>query len=128
MESGQEMNVREETLAAPEGFTAQPYSGEANHRGYPDPSETYRWGDQGTEWPMDAFTAMVARAEEHPISRPMPHSYYGDDNMEAYHIVGPYCADNEATMDLGQFTGATGPTGHVTPRQHPELTAPQSSV
>jgi hypothetical protein len=75
---------------------------------------------------MDRFTQMVVQAEEHPISRPMPHSYYGDDNMEAYLIVGPYAADNEATTDLGLFTGATGPTGHVTPMAHPELTAPQS--
>ncbi len=113
---------------APEGFTALSYSAETHHAGYPDPSDSYRWGDQGTEWPLDRFTRMIVQDEEQPISRPAPHSYYGDDNMEAYRIVGPYCADNEATDDLGLFSGATGPTGHVTPRRHPELTAPQSPV
>jgi hypothetical protein len=44
--------------------------------------------------------------------------------MEAYEIAGPYVADNEASRDLGSFTGATGPTGHVTPAAHPEVTAP----
>jgi hypothetical protein len=113
---------------APEGFTALPYSAETHHAGYPDPSDSYRWGDQGTEWPLDRFTRLIVQDEEHPISRPAPHSYYGDDNMEAYRIVGPYCADNEATNDLGLFSGATGPTGHVTPQRHPELAAPQSPV
>ncbi len=112
--------------SAPLGFTVGDYSGPARHEGYPDPSSTYRWGDQGTDWPLDAFTQMIVQAEEHPISRPMPHSYYGDDNMEAFAIVGPYVRTNEEATDLGAFTGATGPTGHVTPESHPELTAPAS--
>ena len=51
-------------------------------------------------------------------------TYDGDGNMEAYEIAGPYAADNEASRDVGSFTGATGPTGHVTPVAHPEVTAP----
>jgi hypothetical protein len=98
--------------------------GEASHPGYGDPSDTYRAADQGTDWPADAFTRMILAADEVAISRPAAHSYAGDGNMEAYHIVGPYSRDNEAARDLGAFTGATGPTGHVTPEGHPELTAP----
>jgi hypothetical protein len=97
-----------------------------NHPGYPRPSDTYRWGDHGTEWPLDAFTAHVLGDDRHPMSRPMPHSYAEDGNMEGYFIAGPYCKEPEAATDLGAFTGATGPTGHVTPQDHPELTAPQS--
>lgn len=109
------------------GFTGTPYSGDQAHPGYPDASDTYRWGDQGTEWPMDKFTAMVAmQGNEMAISTPVPHSYYSDDNMDAYQIVGPYSYGNERGRDVGLFTGATGPSGHVTPMNQPELTAPAS--
>lgn len=110
--------------AGPDGFTAGAYSAATHHPGYPDPSDTYRWGDQGTDWPPDTFTGLVVANAERAISQPAPHSYHGDDNMEAYRIAGPYCADNEAETDVGLFTGATGPSGHVTPAAHPELTAP----
>jgi hypothetical protein len=109
----------------PEGFVVP--EDHFHHPGYPVPSDTWRWGDQGTEWPVDAFTGMILAPGPHPISRPMPHSYAEDGNMEAYVIAGPYCQDNEAATDLGAFTGATGPTGHVTPINHPELTAPRSA-
>ncbi len=109
---------------APMGFVVP--EDHFHHPGYPVPSDTIRWGDQGTEWPADAFTEMVLSPGPHPISRPMPHSYAEDGNMEAYTIAGPYCQYPEASTDLGAFTGATGPTGHVTPQDHPELTAPQS--
>ena len=112
---------------APHGFTVGGFSGDQAHPGYPDASDTYRWGDQGTQWPMDAFTEMVAAGgNEAAISTPAAHSYAGDDNMDAYQIVGPYAVGNERTRDLGMFTGATGPSGHVTPMNQPELTAPAS--
>jgi hypothetical protein len=76
---------------------------------------------------MDSFTQLIVQQSPMPISAPVPHSYYCDDNMEAYQIMGPYDVGNERSRDLGSFTGATGPTGHVTPMNQPELTAPQSS-
>ena len=96
----------------------------SRHAGYPVPSDTYNSRDQGTDWPPDAFTAMILSPGPTEQFTPARHSYDGDGNMEAYGIAGPYVADNEASRDVGSFTGATGPTGHVTPAAHPEVTAP----
>ena len=95
------------------------------HAGYPVPSETYVAADQGTNWPADSFTGMIMSAGPGEFAaNPARHSYDGDGNMEAFEIAGPYSTGNEAETDVGTFTGATGPTGHVTPPAHPELTAP----
>ena len=95
------------------------------HAGYPVPSDTYEPADQGTNWPADSFTGYVLSAGPGEFAaNPARHSYDGDGNMEAYAIAGPYSTANEAETDLGLFTGATGPTGHVTSEAHPEITAP----
>lgn len=98
--------------------------GNTRHAGYGTPSDTYDPHDQGTDWPVDSFTGMVATHPSSAIQAPARHSYDGDGNMEAYQIAGSYSVANEASTDLGRFTGATGPGGHVTPAGHPEVTAP----
>lgn len=90
---------------------------ESQHPGYTTPSETVDPGDRGTAWPPDQFTRLAMEAGPDGIATPAAHSYDGDGNMEAYEIAAPYAARNEASTDLGAFTGATGPTGHVTSGQ-----------
>lgn len=90
---------------------------ERQHSGYATPSEAVDRSDGGTAWPPDQFTRLAMEAGADGIATPAAHSYDGDGNMEAYEIVGPYTAANEAATDLGAFTGATGPTGHVTSSQ-----------
>ena len=92
--------------------------------GTPTISDTYRPMDQGTDWPPDAFTKMVAGHESPlPISTPALHSYAGDGNMEALSVFGPF-SHQEDRVDLANYTGAVGPVGGSTPEGHPEITAP----
>ena len=116
------MSMNDHTPAghADDGAARANFSG---HAGYPAPSDTYNPRDQGTDWPPDAFTTMILSSGSTEQFTPARHSYDGDGNMEAYEIAGPYAAGNEASRDVGSFTGATGPTGHVTPAAHPEVTA-----
>lgn len=88
---------------------------ERQHPGYGTPSETFNGRDQGTAWPPDGFTRLVTEARADGLATPAAHSYDGDGNMESFSIAAPYSVRNEAETDLGAFTGATGPTGHVTP-------------
>jgi hypothetical protein len=83
---------------------------EARLRGLPTASDTADVEARGTEWPEDAFTAMVARHERPaPIGRPARHSYDGDGNMEALDAFPPF-ARAEERADLAAYTGAVGPT------------------
>jgi len=92
--------------------------------GTPTSSDTYNPRDQGTDWPPDAFTALVVGHQSpEPLSRPALHSYAGDGNMEAMSVFGPF-SRQEDRVDLGAYTGAVGPAGGSTPEQHPEITAP----
>jgi hypothetical protein len=96
----------------------------AGLNGTPTISDTYRPLDQGTDWPPDAFTALVAGHESpQPLTRPALHSYDGDGNMEALSVFGPFTHQEHPT-DLAAYTGAVGPVGRSTPEEHPELTAP----
>ena len=96
----------------------------AGLNGTPTISDTYNPKDQGTDWPADAFTALVVGHQSpEPISRPALHSYAGDGNMEALSVFPPFTTQ-EDRFDLGAYTGAVGPAGGSTPEQHPELTAP----
>ncbi len=92
--------------------------------GTPTISDTYNPRDQGTDWPADAFTALVVGHQSpEPISRPALHSYAGDGNMEAASVFPPF-SRQEDRFDLGAYTGAVGPAGGSTPEAHPEITAP----
>jgi hypothetical protein len=94
-------------------------------RGIPTPSDTYRPDDQGTDWPADAFTAMVmGHQSPEPIDRPALNSYAGDGNMEALDVYGPF--SQQETADVANYTGGVGPAGRSTPEAHPEATAPDS--
>lgn len=101
-----------------------PVAARAAHDGYLVPSETTRSGDEGTAWPADMFTGWVVGDDPAQTWEPAPHSYAGDGNMESYLIAAPYSKPNEAGTDVGAFTGATGPAGHVTLATQPEVTAP----
>ncbi len=107
-------------------MSPSPSSERANLNGTPTASDTYNPADQGTDWPADAFTAMVAGHETpNPIGQPALHSYAGDGNMEAASVFGPF-SKQESTTDLGIYTGAVGPIGRSTPEATPEPTAPDS--
>ncbi len=117
-------------LATPVGLDyarqIQPVMGaeRAALNGTPTISDTYNPRDQGTDWPADAFTALVSGHESpEPISRPALHSYAGDGNMEAISVFPPF-SRQEDRYDLGAYTGAVGPAGGSTPENHPEVTAP----
>ena len=92
--------------------------------GTPTASDTFNPRDQGTDWPADAFTAMVM-GHQSPMSvaTPARHSYDGDGNMEGITVFGPF-SRQEDRYDLGAYTGAVGPAGGSTPENHPEITAP----
>jgi hypothetical protein len=103
-----------------------PFQGEgrAALNGLPTISDTYNPRDQGTDWPADAFTALVVGHQSpEPISKPALHSYAGDGNMEGLSAFGPFNQQENRT-DLGSYTGAVGPAGGSTPEAHPEITAP----
>lgn len=92
--------------------------------GLPTASDTYKAQDEGTDWPEDAFTAMVSGHQSpEPIAKPALHSYAGDGNMEAISAFPPF-SKQEDRYDLGAYTGAVGPAGGSTPENHPEITAP----
>jgi hypothetical protein len=92
--------------------------------GTPTISDTFKPQDQGTDWPADAFTALVMGHQgPDPISHPALHSYDGDGNMEAISVFPPFNQQENRT-DLATYTGAVGPAGGSTPEGHPELTAP----
>jgi hypothetical protein len=96
----------------------------ASLNGTPTISDTYNPRDQGTDWPEDAFTALVSgHISPQPIGKPALHSYDGDGNMEALSAFGPF-SQQENRTDLGAYTGAVGPAGGSTPENHPEITAP----
>ena len=96
-------------------------------RGIPTPSDTYRPKDQGTDWPVDAFTAMVmGHQSPEPIDRPALNSYAGDGNMEALDVYGPF--SHQETADIANYTGGVGPAGRSTPEMHPEPTAPDGTL
>lgn len=97
---------------------------EPMHDGYPCPSDTYDAATPSTSYPTDIFTDWVTNDKAGRTQDAATNSYYSDGNMEAFYAAPPYTAANEASTDLGAFTGATGPTGHVTNPNHPEITAP----
>jgi hypothetical protein len=71
-------------------------AGRAALHGIPTISDTFNPNNQGTDWPMDAYTAQVSDHQSpEPISRPAANSYAGDGNMEALSAHG-----------LKMFTGA----------------------
>jgi len=97
---------------------------ESMHDGYPCPSDTYDATTPSTSYPRDVFTDWVTDDKASETQDAVANSYYSDGNMEAYRIAGPYAAANEASTDVGAFTGATGPSGHVTPSDRPFATMP----
>lgn len=100
----------------------------ANLNGTPTISDTYRPNDQGTDWPPDAFTRMVAgHVSPRSLASPALHSYDGDGNMEALNVFGPF-SHQETPTDLAAYTGAVGPVGRSTPEPTPEITAPDFPV
>ena len=92
--------------------------------GLPTISDTYNPSDQGTDWPLDAFSArVVGHQSPGSIATPAMHSYDGDGNMEGITAFPPF-AHQEDRTSLGSYTGAVGPAGGSTPESHPEVTAP----
>ncbi|HVA88251.1 MAG TPA: hypothetical protein VNL71_00270 [Chloroflexota bacterium] len=84
-------------------------------QGTPTISDTFQASDQGTDWPMDAFTELVCDHQSPlPLGRPAAHSYAGDGNMEALSAFPPF-SRQEDRYDLGAYTGAVGPAGGSTP-------------
>ena len=83
--------------------------------GIPTISDTFNPSSQGTDWPMDAYTAQVSDHQSPaPISRPAVNSYAGDGNMEALSAFPPFTSQ-EDRFDLGAYTGAVGPAGGLGP-------------
>ncbi|HEY8285538.1 MAG TPA: hypothetical protein VIJ28_14230 [Chloroflexota bacterium] len=95
--------------------TDNPTEARAALHGTPTISDTFNPNDQGTDWPMDAFTTLVSDHQSpEPIGRPAAHSYAGDGNMEALSAFPPF-SRQEDRYDLGAYTGAVGPAGGSTP-------------
>jgi hypothetical protein len=90
-------------------------AGRAALHGIPTISDTFNPSNQGTDWPMDAYTAQVSDHQSpEPISRPAASSYAGDGNMEALSAFPPFTSQ-EDRLDLGAYTGAVGPGGDLGP-------------